>query len=307
MRIVRLAAPSGFTQVTNSALRDERLSYKARGIHANLLSNSDEGWVESADSLAEKSPDGRHAVRTGLQELVMHGYIEYRKSQGPDGKWSTEMIVYTSPKSGNLTPVPPAVSPMKAQVAPESGNQTPDRSQKTRTRSHQPKQEFPQVAPESGFPAVGKPDSVQKTITEYQQKTIKERGRGTHEPAAQPSAETPRPDGLSPIPDDFAPTDPMRRWAVATFGQRIDVNFETSQFVSHYRSTGARRKSWPDAWQKWIRDSDRRITERGPARATPNGRRRSTKDDAFTQHQELRAELFGPGKPPPTLVRGELT
>jgi hypothetical protein len=107
VRIVRLAAPNGFTQVANSALRDERLSYKARGIHANLLSNADEGWVESADSLAEKSPDGRHAVRTGLQELVKYGYVEYRKTQGSDGKWSTEMIVYTSPKSGLRTPRPP--------------------------------------------------------------------------------------------------------------------------------------------------------------------------------------------------------
>jgi hypothetical protein len=134
VRIVRIPAPSGFTQVPNAALRDERLSYKARGIHASLLSNSDDGWTETADTLADKSPDGRHAVRTGLQELAEHGYVEYRKTQGPDGKWATEMIVYTVPKSGNPTPAPPAETPMEPQVTPKSGNQTPVRSRVIRRR-----------------------------------------------------------------------------------------------------------------------------------------------------------------------------
>ena len=97
VRIVRISAPSGFVQVPNASLRDERLSYKARGIHASLLSNSDDGWAETAESLAEKSPDGRDSVRSGLRELAKYGYIEYRRSQIQGGKWSTEMIVYTVP------------------------------------------------------------------------------------------------------------------------------------------------------------------------------------------------------------------
>lgn len=156
-------------------------------------------------------------------------------------------------------------------------------------------------------PRGGTPTSAKPSYEPSVEPSGNQERRGPARPAASAAVQDPRPDGLTSIPDDFAPTDSMRRWAVSTFGQRIDVNFETSQFVSHYRSTGARRKSWPDAWQKWVRDSDRRISERGPARASPNGRRRSTKDDAFTQHQELRAELFGPGTPPPNLVRGELT
>lgn len=53
----------------------------------------------------------------------------------------------------------------------------------------------------------------------------------------------------------------MRRWAHATY-PGIDIDHATAQFVSHYRSTGATRKSWPDAWQKWIRDDHKRATER---------------------------------------------
>lgn len=68
----------------------------------------------------------------------------------------------------------------------------------------------------------------------------------------------------APIDDaDFAITDGMRRWAHRDgYAALIDIDHSTAQFVSHYRSTGARRKSWPDAWQKWIRDDARRATQR---------------------------------------------
>jgi hypothetical protein len=280
VKIVRVPAPSGFTQVPNASLRDERLSYKARGIHANLLSNSDNGWVETAETLAAKSPDGRHAVRTGLQELSRYGYIAYRKTQGPDGKWSTVMIVYTSPESENLLPAPPAQTPLNPQVTPKSENLTSDRGQKTRSRSEQGKRESSQVAPEAGFPT-----SENLTLTRRPSpKTKTEDHGGTaprRQPAAAPPAEPRRPDGLTEIPGDFRPTDSMRRWAVGTYGAAIDVEYETAQFISHYRSTGARRKSWPDAWQKWVRESAERRRSRPGATVVPIDRRQQATNDLF--------------------------
>ena len=66
----------------------------------------------------------------------------------------------------------------------------------------------------------------------------------------------------APIDDaNFSVTDVMRRWAHTTF-PALDVDHSTAQFVSHYRATGAQRKSWPDAWQKWIRDDAKRAAER---------------------------------------------
>ncbi|MFI7294010.1 hypothetical protein [Streptomyces sp. NPDC050121] len=73
-------------------------------------------------------------------------------------------------------------------------------------------------------------------------------------------------DALAPAPievDGFQLTDSMRRWCHATY-PALDVDHATAQFVSHYRSTGARRKSWPDAWQKWIRDDAQRAAQRRP-------------------------------------------
>lgn len=78
-------------------------------------------------------------------------------------------------------------------------------------------------------------------------------------------SEAPNLDHLTPSPieiDGFQLTDSMRRWALQTYGPAIDIDHSTAQFVSHYRSTGTRRKSWPDAWQKWIRDDAKRTTDR---------------------------------------------
>ncbi|MBC2903187.1 hypothetical protein [Streptomyces cupreus] len=117
-------------------------------------------------------------------------------------------------------------------------------------------------------------------------------------------SEAPDLDHLAPAPieiDGFQLTDAMRRWAHATH-PGVDIDHSTAQFVSHYRSTGARRKSWPDAWQKWIRDDARRTTQRAsPTQGAflvaldGNGHtpppRRSTTDDRVAAALQLAAEL----------------
>ncbi|WP_329131477.1 hypothetical protein OG552_10305 [Streptomyces sp. NBC_01476] len=55
--------------------------------------------------------------------------------------------------------------------------------------------------------------------------------------------------------DGFALTDPMRRWAVSTFGGALNIEYETDQFVSHFRADGGRRRNWPEEWKKWLRRS----------------------------------------------------
>lgn len=85
------------------------------------------------------------------------------------------------------------------------------------------------------------------------------------------------PQGLAPSApiDDagFVVTDVMRRWAAGVY-PGLDIEHSTDQFVSHYRSTGAQRHSWPDAWQKWIRDDAKRASQRrqnGNVFQLPNG------------------------------------
>ena len=65
-----------FAQIANSALRDARLSFKARGVLALVLSNVGD-WEASLRWLCKQSEkDGRHAIQQALNELTELGYRE---------------------------------------------------------------------------------------------------------------------------------------------------------------------------------------------------------------------------------------
>jgi hypothetical protein len=100
MIIVRSSRPEkSYTILRNDVLRDQRLSYRARGVLTYILSHSD-NWRTSADSLAEHGKEGRQAIYTALRELTVAGYIEYRRSQDPaTGRWQTETLVFDVPQT----------------------------------------------------------------------------------------------------------------------------------------------------------------------------------------------------------------
>ena len=105
-----------------------------------------------------------------------------------------------------------------------------------------------------------------------------------------PTAEAPRPDGPllveAPIDiDGFALTDSMRAWALRTFGPGLDLDYETAQFLDHFRGNASRRPNWPAEWQKWIRRSAKYASERAnrpPLRAVSGGHApyRNPEDDS---------------------------
>jgi hypothetical protein len=61
--------------------------------------------------------------------------------------------------------------------------------------------------------------------------------------------------------DGFTVTDSMRRWANEVH-PHVDLTHSTQQFISHYRSTGTRRRNWPEAWRKWIAEDGQRASRR---------------------------------------------
>ena len=106
--------------------------------------------------------------------------------------------------------------------------------------------------------------------------------------ATAPPPRPPDASGLHEIPDDFKPTDAMRRWANSTY-PGLDLDEETSQFCRYFRGEGRRKKSWADAWQKWIADSHKRMSQQ--SRASPGAPRPSTTDQRVAQAQALKAEI----------------
>lgn len=107
-----------FLIVQNDVLRDERLSFKARGVLVFLLSQPP-GYQTSAERIASASPDGRHAVLSALRELETTGYLERHRRRLPNGRFQPVDIVHDQPlrdqpEAGNWPAAPPAVSRERA-------------------------------------------------------------------------------------------------------------------------------------------------------------------------------------------------
>ena len=66
---------SDFTQISNAVLLDERLSFKARGILALLLSRPADWRIYLGEISERSSKDGKKAVQFGFKELVEMGYL----------------------------------------------------------------------------------------------------------------------------------------------------------------------------------------------------------------------------------------
>lgn len=98
-----------FAQIANAALRDVRLSFKARGVLALVLSNVGE-WEATAEWIERQSErDGRTAVQSALNELTEFGYRRVLHERGPNGhirtvaEWSHEPVTRSAenPTSGD--------------------------------------------------------------------------------------------------------------------------------------------------------------------------------------------------------------
>ena len=82
-----------FTQIPNSWLRDKRLTFKARGLFAMLLSHS-QGWELTIETVAKQNQEGRDAIRSAIRELEKFGYVK-RSQVNKDGRfgealWTTQ-------------------------------------------------------------------------------------------------------------------------------------------------------------------------------------------------------------------------
>lgn len=73
-----------YTNVSNAVIRDERLSWKARGIFIYLWSQAD-NWNFYVSEIAKHSTDGEGALQSGLKELESLGYLIRRHRQTKSG------------------------------------------------------------------------------------------------------------------------------------------------------------------------------------------------------------------------------
>lgn len=100
-----------FTILPNETLRDQRLTFKARGLLVFLLSQPP-GYRVSSERIAADAKEGRDAIRGMLRELEAAGYLRRERHRCLDGTFVTDAVVYDEPTdqpaTGNTSLVPPA-------------------------------------------------------------------------------------------------------------------------------------------------------------------------------------------------------
>jgi hypothetical protein len=110
-----------FTQIPNAWLRDGRLSLKAIGLLAQLLSHSP-GWSVSIAQLARANDCGLDLIRNAVKELEACGYLE-RSQKRINNKFG-EAIYKTTDPSG-----------FPSSGFPSSGNPTPKNTNRKNTNN----------------------------------------------------------------------------------------------------------------------------------------------------------------------------
>jgi hypothetical protein len=89
--------------MANTAHRDYRLTWRARGLLGELLSYPD-GWDITVDKLVAQArevsdvTEGRAAMRKAVGELAELGYVRYIREMDEQGHWSTVMSVSDVPQ-----------------------------------------------------------------------------------------------------------------------------------------------------------------------------------------------------------------
>ena len=94
MSIIRAPRPDvGYSILNNDTIRDQALSFRARGVLLYLLSMPD-NWSTSSSRLQGAMTEGRDAIRRAIKELQEAGYMRLEKKQDEQGRWHSHWIVY---------------------------------------------------------------------------------------------------------------------------------------------------------------------------------------------------------------------
>ncbi|MER5951199.1 hypothetical protein ABT127_34695 [Streptomyces sp. NPDC001904] len=146
-----------YTTVFNQAVRDRRLSRRARGLLVELLSHQD-GYGMSLAKLVRNGPEGRDALATALGELEDRGYLHRARERDARGRLK-DIHYYLTDMPAGVEIVAPA--PWTEQPASDSATPHSRRSRRSEPKSDNPEQaprvESRRSEPRSGFPVQAEP------------------------------------------------------------------------------------------------------------------------------------------------------
>jgi hypothetical protein len=89
-------AADQFTQIANGLFRDNRISYRAKGLFGYISTHRD-GWQITAANLARHGREHVDAVTTGLKELEHHGFLLRERGRNADGTLGQVPVLHHRP------------------------------------------------------------------------------------------------------------------------------------------------------------------------------------------------------------------
>jgi hypothetical protein len=98
-----------FAQIPNAWLRDSRMSLKAIGLLAQIMTHVP-GWNMSINSLAKRNNVGRDQIRTAILELEEFGYVTREQSRD-EGRFSETIWRTSDPSEKPSSENPISVNP----------------------------------------------------------------------------------------------------------------------------------------------------------------------------------------------------
>lgn len=250
--IIRAPRPArGWTEIQNDTLRDARLTFRARGVLARLLSNAD-GFRMTAIELAAESPlEGRQAVLAALKNLREAGYVVQKRHQDERGRWRTETFVYDTPQPTEVRSPNPGSTEVRS---PDSGS------------------------PDSGSPDAGSPDRIRNTSKKKQENKHKKNNPQDKRERGEAPLEGGKPPlslggGMKQAADYFShhgiclqagnqrDADALRK--IERYGEA-----EIASAVADARARDPQGRAWPTAVLKLLLQAPRQLPRRaaeGPA------------------------------------------
>jgi hypothetical protein len=112
----------GFVHLPNSAVNDEQLSFRARGLLAYMLGRPPD-WSFNAERLARAGQEGRDAVRAALRELSARGYYRSTKQRvpGAGGRMVFVTVTEVAPTPAAMPVQPPKTGFQPSEDQPSEG------------------------------------------------------------------------------------------------------------------------------------------------------------------------------------------
>lgn len=223
---------------------------------------NDEGrcWP-SISTLARKCCTGESTIRRHLKALVDEGLITVQHRWNASSEYAIDL-----PRLVAAADPAPSQSDTPCQI------DTPSQTERTPSQS-----DTPPPVKLSGPPS----QTEHLTINEPSLEPSENR----QEPARARAATTPADRGTR-IPDDFAATPEMVKWARENT-PHVNGRRETEAFIDYWRGKAGREATkvdWVATWRNWMRRAEKDDSRRPPR----NGNARPTSDDRIAALQAMK-------------------